>query len=972
MKHWGLLGRAIFLGTLPTLFISWVLGSFFLTTRFQELNDNSTYHGHTLATSYANALSGTLSNIKQPDARQNEAIDNDKLKKLLSIPSYIIEDSNIRSVIIYNEKEQIISQAGPTMLALVYAEKRLPSNHSLNPSNHYQGSFSRETSASTRIIAPIYSQMGTPSASKKVTGWIEVEIDASSTIIAKYQTTLLILVVIFIALIINIYGSFRYSREISSTLHNVMLSIGTMISGKLDTHIQEDSYGELKELQEGINTLSHSILEGHRELQQNVDQASEDLRETLETIEIQNIELDLARKEALEASRIKSEFLANMSHEIRTPLNGVIGFTNLLLKSQLNHSQRDYLDTIQKSSESLLAIINDILDFSKIEAGKLVLDHVPLNLSEIVSDVLTMLAPMAYDKKLEQASLFYSDVPQNILGDPLRLKQILTNLVNNAIKFTPQGEITVRVMLDETKDDIAVIKITVSDTGIGLSNEQQQHLFSAFRQADTTTARRFGGTGLGLVISKHLVEQMRGQIGVESLQGEGSTFWFTFRAEIHTLHDERDILIPHNTHKIMLFDENATVRNALKNTLQKQKYTLIESPNFSSLSNTLSTPPAGNAPSAILMGISPQSPKHHEIAALIQNNTNNIPVILLGNHIDQVIIGEILKSAPPPLIPKPFAQKKTLRIIKEVLNADNWQSIGLEQSTDSIIQTHPEAQTLAPTNLRATPEKSVTISSGLSILAVDDNPANLKLLTVLLSDLGVSVTPCNNGLGAVELANAHRYDLILMDIQMPGTDGVEATQLIREQEEGKRKSPIIAVTAHALANEKQALLNSGMDDYVTKPINENQLLHIIKHWTGKDLTCSAGGQPENAPIMRSNPSQNLVVNLEMGLKLANNKQDLADDMLSMLFESLTKDRAELRDNLHNQDYALMLERVHKLHGATRYTGVPNLQLSAKALEENLKLKQYNGIKTLCETLIIDIEDIIQWCIQNKHFEMPTA
>ena len=962
MKHWGLLGRAIFLGTLPTLFISWVLGSFFLTTRFQELNDNSAYHGHTLATSYANALSGTLPKIEQTDASQNNSVNNKGLKKLQSISSFMIEDSNIRSVVIYNEKEEVISQSGPTMLALTYTEKHLPSNHSLNPTNNFQGSFSRQTSASTRIIAPIYNNIGASDTDKKVTGWIEVEVDASSTIIAKYQTTLLILVVIFIALIINIYGSFRYSREISSTLHNVMLSIGTMISGKLDTHILEDSYGELKELQVGINTLSHSILEGHRELQQNVDQASEDLRETLETIEIQNIELDLARKEALEASRIKSEFLANMSHEIRTPLNGVIGFTNLLLKSQLNHSQRDYLDTIQKSSESLLAIINDILDFSKIEAGKLVLDQVPLNLSEVVSDVLTMLAPMAYDKKLEQASLFYSDVPQNILGDPLRLRQILTNLVNNAIKFTTEGEVIVRVMLDETKDGIAVIKITVSDTGIGLSNEQQQHLFSAFRQADTTTARRFGGTGLGLVISKHLVEQMRGQIGVESVQEEGSTFWFTFRAEVHTSHDEQNVLIPHNTHEIVLYDENTTVRNALKNTLQKQKYTLIECPNFSSLSKILSTPPTGTAPSAVLIGISPQAPNHHEIATLIQHNTNNTPIILLGNHIDQVIISEILKSPPPPLIPKPFAQKKTLAVIKEIVDAENWQLVGQEQATDNVIN----SSTITQDNIKTIPTPTLP-PSGLNILAVDDNPANLKLLSVLLSDLGINVTSCDNGLEAVELAKTHRYDLILMDIQMPGTDGVEATQLIRKQEEGKRKSPIIAVTAHALANEKQALLNSGMDDYVTKPINESQLLHIIKHWTGKDLTT-----PIALTIASSTPVKSEIVSLSMGLKLANNKQDLADDMLIMLFDSLTKDRISLRNDLNNQDYSRMLERVHKLHGATRYTGVPNLQRSAKALEENLKHKQYDGVNVLCETLIADIEDIIQWCVKNKHFELPIA
>lgn len=943
MKHWGLLGRAIFLGTLPTLFISWVLGAFFLTARFQELDENSSYQGHILVSSYANIL-----------AKDIEKLDKDKLQ---SIGSLIIEDHNIRSVTIYGKGEAILSQSGPKMLPLKTLEKHLPTSPSSSKNTRHQNSFTRNTNESIRIISPIYGEPGknTP------LGWIEVEVDSSNTIIAKYQATLLILIVVFIALVINIYCTFRYSREISTSLRHVIQSIASMISGKLDTHIPENSYGELKELQEGINALSHSILAGHKELQQNVDQASEDLRETLETIEIQNIELDLARKEALEASRIKSEFLANMSHEIRTPLNGVIGFTNLLLKSHLNHSQRDYLDTIQKSSESLLAIINDILDFSKIEAGKLVLDHTPLNLSEIVSDVLTMLAPMAYDKKLEQASLFYSDVPQHILGDPLRLKQILTNLVNNAIKFTEQGDITVRVMLDEIKDDIAIIKITVSDTGIGLSKDQQQHLFNAFRQADTTTARRFGGTGLGLVISKHLVEQMRGQIGVDSSPNEGSTFWFTFRAEIDASNEESDILIEDNQHHVVLFDENATVRNALKNTLQKQKYKVTECKKLSDAQRLLSTEQTKESLSTVLIGISPQTQNHNEVTNVIRNNPSNTPIILLGNHIDQMTIGELLNSTPPPLIPKPFAQKKTLKIIKEVLAAKDWLQVGVTPSNMP-----PATKTNPPISAPALNTRAIIdTSTALNILAVDDNPANLKLLGVLLTDLGVNVTSCENGLKAVSLAAEHQYDLILMDIQMPGMDGVEATQKIRELKTGAHKAPIIAVTAHALSNEKQALLGSGMDDYITKPINENQLRHIIKHWTEQEPpTQDAPADTENtANINTDNPSSNpssRVVDLTMGVKLANGKQDLADDMLSMLYESLIADMPSLIEDMKNLNYTGLLESVHKLHGATRYTGTPNLQISAQALEENLKLEKHDQTIKLHQTLINDIKDIIQW------------
>ena len=946
MKHWGLLGRAIFLGTLPTLFISWVLGGFFLTARFQELNENSSYQGHILVSSYANILGKDIARL-----------DKDKLQ---SIGSLIIEDHNIRSVAIYGKEETILSQSGPKMEPLKTPEEHLPitTNRSINDT--LQNTIIRNTNESIRIVSSIYTEksIGPP------IGWIEVEVDSSNTIIAKYQATLLVLIVVFIALIINIYGTFRYSREISTSLRHVMQSIASMISGKLDTHIPENSYGELKELQEGINALSHSILAGHKELQQNVDQASEDLRETLETIEIQNIELDLARKEALEASRIKSEFLANMSHEIRTPLNGIIGFTNLLLKGQLDYSQRDYLDTIQKSSESLLAIINDILDFSKIEAGKLVLDHTPLNLSEVVSDVLTMLAPMAYDKKLEQASLFYSDVPQHILGDPLRLKQILTNLVNNAIKFTEQGEVTIRVMLDEIKDDIAIIKITVSDTGIGLSKDQKQHLFSAFRQADTTTARRFGGTGLGLVISKHLVEQMRGQIGVESSPNEGSTFWFTFRAEIHASNEEGGILIEHNPHHLALFDENATVRNALKNTLQKQKYKVTECKKLSDTEKLLTEEQTDQSPSAILIGISPQTQNHQELSNIVQRNPNNIPIILLGNHIDQFVMGELLNSTPPPLIPKPFAQKKTLKIIKEVLEADDWRLVGttVKNKNPAIKPALPSIPIISAntsTNTSANTAPSTSKPPKLNILAVDDNPANLKLLGVLLTGLGVNVTSCESGIKAVSLATEHQYDLILMDIQMPGMDGVEATQKIRELETGSHKSPIIAVTAHALANEKKALLNSGMDDYVTKPINENQLRHIIEHWTEKRQS-----SPDNKSNSDKHSASN-IIDLDMGLRLANGKQDLADDMLSMLYDSLINDMPLLKKDLKNLNYTRLSEKVHKLHGATRYTGTPNLQVSAQALEENLKLGKHEQTRELHKILINDIEDIIQWYDQHK-------
>ena len=243
-------------------------------------------------------------------------------------------------------------------------------------------------------------------------------------------------------------------------------------------------------------------------MQNSVEQATLDLRETLETIEIQNIELDMARREAQQANQVKTEFLANMSHEIRTPLNGIIGFARLLGRSNLTKKQEDYIGTIMSSSQVLLTIINDVLDFCKIEAGKLMLDNRSTNLRESIEEVLTMLDPASSAKKLEVVSLFFADVPEQLVFDPLRLKQVLTNLISNAIKFTNEGSVVVRTMIEQQQGNKVTVRVSVTDTGIGLSKTQQKALFQAFSQADSSTAREFGGTGLGLVISKRLVEQM--------------------------------------------------------------------------------------------------------------------------------------------------------------------------------------------------------------------------------------------------------------------------------------------------------------------------------------------------------------------------------------------------------------------------------------------------------------------------------
>lgn len=910
---WGLRGHHILISTLPTLIAGTLLAILFIGVRFAEIGDEFEQHGQRLADNHSRLLATAMASSETD---------------LQSIARQILDIRSVRSVSLYDEQGQHRLQAGPTVLPIPEypaLTPALPPN--ITPGQYY-------TDQSLRTVIPL--RLNSQSAPL---GWLDLELSLSEATLTRYRTALHTLLILLGALGLNIVLSLRFARRVGNDVDQLREAIARLKAGELNTPIAQDGVGELGLLQQDLQALAASIAEGQQELQQNVDQATEDLRETLETIEIQNIELDLARKEALEASRIKSEFLANMSHEIRTPLNGVIGFTNLLLKSHLDTTQRDYLETIQKSSQSLLAIINDILDFSKIEAGKLTLDLVPLNLQETIEDVLTMLAPLAYEKRLEQVSLFYSDVPNQLIGDPLRLKQILTNLVNNALKFTEEGDVVVRVMLEDQHNTSATIRISVTDTGIGLTPDHQQHLFNAFRQADTTTARRFGGTGLGLVISKHLVEQMRGQIGLESEPGKGSTFWFTFMADIQDRVDLPEPLFAGARRQVAVYDANPSVRLALKNLLEAHQIMCREFTSLPALNGILNE--QADQPDAVLLGISVQQPLYLDTAKLINEHHHHIPFLLLGNHADQLILKDRINDNLPPLVSKPVNHAKLVLALTKLL-------------------THEQPLSVPP---RQTHSRQPTRRQTLQVMAVDDNPANLKLITALLADLGVAVTPCDNGFICLELFDRLSYDLILMDIQMPEMDGLETTRRIRLKEGNGHHTPIIAVTAHAMASEKKMLLKSGMDDYVTKPINETQLIHIIKRWTGCDLGAQAVRHQETAVIATptdASVSALPVVDQALGLKLANGKIDLANDMLNMLFAGLREESNTIQDLFQQAQWEALLEVIHKLHGATRYTGVPRLQLAASKAEEQLKQGAYSTLAGPVEQLLAEIQAVLNW------------
>jgi two-component system sensor histidine kinase BarA len=937
MKRWGIKNRVLILAIFPTVTIALILGLVFTQTRLKNIDDLLVEKG--------------LSISRQLSIASEYGVETNNLELLLSLANGALEENDVRSVVIFGANNKGLVQVGPKIDDGI--------EFPLLPQNTLSLSHGP---SSTRFFSPIHNipkgvhNHTTVHINKnaKPIGWVVMELSHANAKIQKYQTLITSTLLILVGLLINSFIAIRMSRDVTDPVMAITRAVTAIREGKLDTRVYTNSGLELKELESGINSMAESLSNAYEEMQQNIDQATEDLRETLETIEIQNIELDIARKEALEASRIKSEFLANMSHEIRTPLNGILGFTNLLLKGHLNQQQKDHLSTIKKSSEILLTIINDILDFSKIEAGKLTLDHTPLRLREVVEDVLTMLAPAAHQKYLELVPLVYGDVPEDIFGDPLRIKQIVTNLVSNAIKFTQSGEVVLRAMLEDLNGNQVTIKISVTDTGVGLSRVQQQSLFHAFSQADASTARQYGGTGLGLVISKRLIEEMGGEIGVESELGKGSTFWFTLPTDIAT----NAIPAPSQTEikgeSVILHETHPTSRLSIQHLFNVWGVKVEIAESLDQLvQKTIKAQTEHKGFGAAIIGVNKHQLNSNQLSNLIKELEFNrdCRTVLLTPTIDEDDHA-VLASASAH-ISKPVQQQRLYEKLLLVLQ-------GEKKSMAAEVPETPLA-----TNVVSDVKTPL-------ILAVDDNDANLKLVKALLEELYVQVHTASSGFEALSKSKQNNYDLIFMDVQMPGMDGIETTRRIRELEQDKnRKTPIIALTAHALAEEKHNLLANGFNDYLTKPISEAQLQDVIFRRTGYRATPYASTRRALPPksIKPSNrATQGPSVDIEASIALAAGKADLAEELFSMLIEHLIDDREAIQEHFENDERDSLLNRVHKLHGATRYCGVPELRHYSESFETSLKLDAEPAYQEF-SGLMAAIERVLTWSENNDWQQM---
>ncbi len=890
-KDLSIKGRVLLLTLLPTSLLALVLGGYFTWMQLSDLQAQLLQRGQMTIEQLAPIAAPAL-------ARSDSAL-------LERIANEALEQPDVRSVHFLANDHSRLANAGPSMLNPI-------------PDGDNRLLLLRSGNDATRFLLPVFGRhrsfSGDPVADdpERLLGWVELEMSHHGTLLRGYRSLFASLLLIITGLGVTALLAVQMSRTINDPLRRIKQGVALLKEGRLETRLPPLGSHEMDELASGINRMAETLQNAQEELQHSIDQATEDVRQNLETIEIQNIELDFARKEALEASRIKSEFLANMSHEIRTPLNGILGFTNLLQKSELTPRQQDYLGTIEKSADSLLGIINEILDFSKIEAGKLVLENIPFNLRDVLQDALTILAPTAHAKQLELVSLVYRDTPLALIGDPQRLKQVLTNLVSNAIKFTREGTIAIRAMVEEDNGEQAQLRISVQDTGIGLSDEDLRALFQAFTQADNSLSRQAGGTGLGLVISKRLIEQMGGEIGVASTPGEGSEFWISLTLPKAREDAEDQPQAPLLGRTVAVVEQHELARQALQHQLEDCGLLVVHQPNLDSLLAAVSAQQYTNNPiSLAVLGVTSQELPPEQLSQRVWDLERiGCKSLVLCPTTEQALYHESLPDAHSQLQAKPACTRKVQRALIELLGPR-----------------HQPSEASPPPQVSRPPK----------ILCVDDNPANLKLVHTLLSDMGAEVTAVDSGFAAVDVVKHKTFDLIFMDVQMPGMDGRQATEEIRhwEAEQEAVPTPIIALTAHALANEKRALLQGGMDDYLTKPISERQLAQVVLKWTGLGLHNAGIDRTAEALQTQPQPTQK-VLDEEEGLRLAAGKADLAADMLSMLLASLEGDRETIRQARDNDDRNALIERVHRLHGATRYCGVPQLRTICQRTETLLK------------------------------------
>ncbi|WBA84819.1 response regulator [Endozoicomonas sp. GU-1] len=773
-----------------------------------------------------------------------------------------------------------------------------------------------------------------------------------------------ILFLVMIAALISIVLAAMLSARLQKLLARPITELADTISEitkyqQYDRQVQKYDNDEIGQLYDCFNNMLMQIkerddrLQQHREnLEATVTSRTNELKMANRGLKENLTELNEAKEAALDAVKAKSSFLANMSHEIRTPMNGVLGMLDLMKDTPLTKTQNDFLNTAYSSADSLLSIINDILDFSKIEAGKMTIEAVDISVRDVVEDVCTLLAGTAREKGLELSCYTDVDLPATLKGDSVRLRQVLTNLIGNAIKFTIKGEVSVKVNLIKRSQTSAQIEFSVEDTGIGIAEHILPTLFNEFTQADGSTTRKFGGTGLGLTISRQLVELMGGNIRVISAEGLGSTFTFTLemaisqnqcRQKSQTLHALDGI-------KALVVDDNHTNREILRHYLTAWGLDHNEASTAKDALLLLRKAHNNNQPyELVFLDMNMPDMDGLELSKVIEDDPDlqSIRRIMLSS---TGFIPQEQQQATglSACLSKPFRQSRLLDTTMQVMHCHH-----ASQQPDALTDQHE-------------PETAV-FSESIQILLVEDNMVNQKVATSMLKKIGLShIHIAEDGREALNMSRHQTYDLVLMDCQMPEMSGYEATGLIRQREREQQlpRIPIIAMTANAMAEDREKCLAAGMDDYLSKPVKIDHLRERLAHWLIHD-TPPQTATPKAAETTRaiaSKPDQSKQHPL-IDQSVFSALQELMEEEFPVLINSFLEDApklmADIKFSSKDADREVLVRAAHTLKSSSNNLGATQLAMIAADIEKEGKASQLAEASALIASLESTLDETLQ-------------
>ncbi len=915
MKRLGISKQIILMAVFPALIVAAILSTYYIWSQFDYISVSLKNHGKLIA--------------KQISPAAEYATYSGNIELIKPLVSTIIKDNPVLRVQVFDKNDDVIldvskpestAQRKNSILENIFEEEK-------------QLKFSEPILVAQIPVDDIENPLMKISADNK-----NIYIGKTVvTITTRYATEEKIEQIkngAFITITILLLASMviiQISNSITKPIRSLTHTVKNIASGNLETRVDNNASGEVGVLQSCVTHMANELKRSQSDMENQIDEYTMELQETMEELEIRNAELDITRSKAIYANNAKSEFLANMSHEIRTPLSGIIGFTELLQGTQLSNQQKDYTSTIQKSSKHLLEIINDVLDLSKIESGKTEITTSEFNLVDIIEDIINLLSTSALEKNIELLYRIEEDVPTIIHSDPFRIHQILTNLIGNAIKFTDKGYVYLQVALGEINDVESSIKFTVSDTGIGMSNTDKDKLFKAFTQADTSITRRFGGTGLGLVISRKLTMLMHGEIGFDSTEGEGSTFWFS----VPVIPKPAELKQSELSDKNIAFISNHFIAKQAYKTLFENWHCQVDAYSLKNLNNLSDIE---NSNDILVFFLSRQEIENSNMTENLGKLNFSKPSMLIASTRSH---SELRNLQQHNFDSAAFTSEKTEIIKQKLINTINKKT----QDDDTDIIDYTTAASIDWSNI--------------NIMVVDDNDINLRLAEIILHRHNARVTTARSGAQAIDHASMNSYDIIFMDLHMPGLDGYETAQKIRDITPGKQPV-IIALTANAMPQEKDKVIQSSMNGLLIKPVSNNILQKVVRQWVLKESIRT----PEISEAGDTEPHQDIDVDTIFSIKLAKeftgNNEDLAYELFGMLKDELDNYKDGITDAVHNNSLTDLREQVHKLHGASRCCGTIELKQVSSHIETLINQNINFDIEHETGLLLTAIQNVVDY------------